>query len=81
MRVFPTSGFLLNPYKQKLSNSTINHYTDMKLGPVTKSDKRNTTMSKKKKKKKLTNCDVIVFFSYLWPICSYPEASFRTYDL
>ena len=55
----------------------------MKFGPVTKLDKKKTVTQKKKKKDDdviLANCDVIVF-SDLWPICSYPEAGFRTHGL
>ena len=44
-------------------NSKTSHDIDMKLGPVTKRDKRNTVKSKKfDDDVMLTNCDFIVFF-------------------
>ena len=46
-----------------LSYSRTNHDIDMKLGPITKFDKRNPTMSKKFDDYAMpANCDVIVFF-------------------
>ena len=55
----------------------------MKLGPVTKLDKRNTAASKKKKIDDdfmLTNGDVIVLSDF-WPICSHPEGGFQALGL
>ena len=49
----------------------------MKLGPVSKLDKRNKTMSKTvDDAAKSTNCDVFAIFSDLWPIWSNPEVGF-----
>ena len=54
----------------------------MKLGPVTKLDKRNkTTSADFDNDVVLTNCDTIVIFPNLWPIWSNPEARFRTHSL
>ena len=54
----------------------------MKLGPVTKLDKKKTPTSKKFDDDVMwADCDVIVFFSDLWPICSHPEARFQTHGL
>ena len=50
----------------------------MKFGPLTKLEKRNNTTSKKSDDDVMsTDCDVIVIFSDLWPICSNPEGGFR----
>ena len=46
----------------------------MKLGPVTKLDKRNKTTSKKK-------IDDDIMSENLWPIWSNPEAGFQTHGL
>ena len=47
----------------------------MKLGPVTKLDKRNKAASKKfDVDVMLENCDAIVIFWIFWPIWSSPEA-------
>ena len=54
----------------------------MKLGLVTKLDKRNKTMSKKFGDDVMSgNRDVIVIFSNIWPIWSNPEAEFGTDSL
>ena len=54
----------------------------MKLGPVTKLDKRNMATSKVCGDDVLSaNGDVIVFFSNLWPICSHLGAGFQTHGL
>ena len=45
--VFLISAFLVNPYKQKSSNSRTSTDIDMKLGPVAKLGNRNTGMPKK----------------------------------
>ena len=51
----------------------------MKLGPVTKLDKRNKSTSKKLNDDVISeNCDVIVIFLDFWPIWSSAEAGFRT---
>ena len=69
--------------KENCHNSRTSDDIDMKLGPLTKIDKRNKATSKKKQKKKRRwhnarklwrNCH----FSDLWPIWSNPEAGFRT---
>ena len=63
-------------------NSRTSHDIDMKLGPVTKLDKTNTTTSKKFSDDVMSeNRDVIVLFSNLWPICSHPKTGFQTYVL
>ena len=49
--------------KQNCHNSRTNDDIDMKLGPVTKLDKRNKTTSKKYEDDVMSaNCDVIVIF-------------------
>ena len=49
---------------------------------VTKIGKSKTATSKKiDGNVMLTNCNVIVFFSNLWSICSHPEAGFRRHGL
>ena len=54
----------------------------MKLGPVTKLDKRNKTTSKKFDADVMSeNYDVIAIFFYFWSIWSSPEAGFRTQSL
>ena len=55
----------------------------MKLGPVTKLGKKNTSTSKKKIDDGLMSkdCNVIAFFFDLPKICSYQEAGFRTHGL
>ena len=62
-------GYFLSPdfwsilYKKKLSNSRTNNDIDVKLGPVTKLDKKNKTMSKKFDNDIMSkNCDVSVIF-------------------
>ena len=46
--VFPISGFLVNPLlKENCHKSRTGNDIDMKLGPVTKLDKRNKITSKK----------------------------------
>ena len=49
-RVFPISGFLVNLFDQKFGNchnSKTSDDIDIKVGPVTKRDKRNKGTSKK----------------------------------
>ena len=54
----------------------------MKLGLVTKLDKKNTaTLKKIDDNVMLGSCDVNVFFSNLWLIWSNLEAEFRMYGL
>ena len=54
----------------------------MKLGPVTKLDKRKKITSKKLDVDvMLRNCDVIVIFLDFWPVLSSPEAGFQTQNL
>ena len=74
---------------ENCQNSIASHDIDMKLGPETKLDKKNTAISKKKKKKKKKNWRWHHFgklwfhclFSDLWPVYSHPEAWFRTHGL
>ena len=48
----------------------------MRVGPVTKTDKRNRARSKRSDDDIMSvNCDVI-FLSYLWSIFNHPEAGF-----
>ena len=58
---FRISGqFFIN---ENCHNSIASHGIDMKLGPVTKGDKRNMATPKKIKNDViLVNCDVIIFF-------------------
>ena len=62
--VFPTSGFLVKSLiKENCHNSRTGDDIDMKLGPVTKLDRRNKTTSKKFDVNVMsTNCDIIVTF-------------------
>ena len=54
----------------------------MKLGPVTKLDKRNKTTSKKFDDDVMSeNCDVIVIFSIYDQFGVIPEAGFQTKSL
>ena len=54
----------------------------MKLGQVTKLDKKNKTLSKKFDDDVMSqNCDVIAIFLNLPPIWSNLEAGFRTHSL
>ena len=54
----------------------------MKPGPITKLDKKNKATFKKIDLYILPrNCDIIVFFSNLWPISSNPEAGYRMHSL
>ena len=63
--VYPISKFLVNPIKERCNNSRTSYDIYMKLGPVTKLDKRNKTLSKKfNNNVMLGNCDVVIF-----PIC------------
>ena len=45
--VFPISGFLVNPFQKNCDDSRTSNDIDMKLGPVTKLDKKNMATSKK----------------------------------
>ena len=59
---FPISGH--SPIKVNCHNSRITDDIDLKLGPVTKIEKRNKTKSSKfDDNVMLTSCDVIVIFS------------------
>ena len=64
MGIFPISRFLVKPIINKsCHNSKANDDVDMKLEPVPKLDKRNTTTSKKiDHDVVLANNDVIVIF-------------------
>ena len=62
-------------------NSRTNHYTDIKLGPAGKLDKRNTKTSKKLTMKSCRQIVTSLPFLNLWPICSHPEAGFRKHGL
>ena len=65
MRVFPISGqsLMKEIYERNHRNSRISDDIDMKLGPVTKLDKRNKTTSKRFYDDVMsTNCEVIVIF-------------------
>ena len=53
----------------------------MKLGPVTKLDKGNTTPLKNDDDFMAENCDVICQFFDLWPILGILEAGFQTHGL
>ena len=54
----------------------------MRLGPVTKLDKRNKTTSKRFDVDVMSeNCDAIVIISDFGPIWRSPEARFRTQNL
>ena len=68
--IFPISGFL------------VSHDIDMKLEPVTKLDKRNTSTLKKIDYDVMSgNCDIIIFFSDLYQVHSNLEAGFRMHVL
>ena len=64
--IFPISGFLVDPYRQKFLNCRTSNDTDINLRPVTKLDKRNTATSKKLT---MTPCQQIVtllsFFQFM----------------
>ena len=60
---FPISGQSL--IKENCLNSITSDDIDMKLGPITKCDKRNKTMSKFDDDAITQNCDVIVIFPIL----------------
>ena len=66
MGVLPISRFLESLIKKNCQNSRTNNDIDMKFGPVTQLDKRNTATSKKFGDDVMSpNCDIIVNF----PIC------------
>ena len=78
---FPISG---QPFINEncCYNSRNSDDIDMKLGQVTKFDKRNTATSKKFDDDVMSaNCNVIVFFRFMEMICSHSEAGFRTHGL
>ena len=52
------------PHKRKVHNSRIRDDINMKLGSVTKFDKKNKTKSKKKKKKKMKNKNIVTLMSF-----------------
>ena len=61
--IFPISEFLVNPYKENCHNSRTSNDTDMKLGPATKINRKNTTTLKKIDDDVMsTYCDFIVAF-------------------
>ena len=63
MAVFAIFGFLINPLQKNCHNSRTSNDIDMKLGPVTKLDKKNTATSEKLDDDVLSaNGDVIVTF-------------------
>ena len=63
--------------KGNCHNSRTSDGIDMKLGPVTKLDKRNKTISKKIDHDVMSqNCDVIVIFFNLLPIWRNPKSRF-----
>ena len=84
MVVFLISGCQVNPLFHNYHNSRTSNDIRMKLGQVTKLDKRNKATSKKKKKKK-KNWRRRQFgkfwhhshFYNLWPIWSIPEVGFQ----
>ena len=61
--VLAISGVLVNLLKTKKNclNLKTSKDIDMKLGPVTKLDKRNATTSKKDDDVMSINCDVVIF--------------------
>ena len=68
--IFPISGFL------------VSYDIDMKLEPVTKLDKKNTSTLKKIDYDIMSgNCDIIIFFSDLYQVRSNLEAGFRMHVL
>ena len=60
--------------KVNCHNSRASDDTDMKLGPVTKRDKRNKTTSKNFDKLMSANCDVSVVFLISGQFGANPEA-------
>ena len=68
--------------KRNCHNSRTSDDIDMKLGPVTKTSKKNNAAPKKCEYDAMSkNCDVITIFFKLLPIWSNPEAGFRTHSL
>ena len=54
----------------------------MKLRPLTYLDKNSTATSKKYDDDIMSaNCGVVVFFTFLWSICTHWEARFLTHGL
>ena len=77
---FPISGQSL--IKENRYNPRISDDIDMKVGPVTKLDKRNKTTLKKFDDDVMSeNCDIIDIFFNFWSIWSSPVARFRTQHL
>ena len=77
-RLLPVPWFLVRSLVSKnCHNSRNSNDIDMKLGPVTKLSKKNTTTSDVF----LANYDFIVIFSILWLIWSNQESGFRTNGL
>ena len=62
-------------------NSRTSHDNGIKLGTVTKPDKRKMATSKNDHEVMSANCDSIFFFPIFWLICSHPEAIFRMHGL
>ena len=68
--------------KENCHNSRTSDNIDMKLGPLTKRNKRNkTTLKKFDVDVMSTNYDAIVTFRIFWPIWSSPENGFWTQSL
>ena len=63
MAVFPIFGFLANPLQKSCHNSRTSNDLDIKLVPVIKLDKKNTTTSEKLDDEiLLASDDIIVTF-------------------
>ena len=60
--VFSVSGFLVRSLMNKIVNSRTSNDTDMKLGPVTKLDKKNTPQKNLTMTSCQKNCDATVTF-------------------
>ena len=67
--------------KENCHNSRTRDDIDMKLGPVTKPNKRNETTSKNLAIKSYRHIITLLFFPDLWPIWSNREARFQTHCL
>ena len=75
-----TSNIVLETFvlKDNFHNSRFSDDIEMKIGPITKHDKRNKTTPKKIMSE---NCDVIAIFSDFWPIWINPRVEFPTHSL
>ena len=67
--------------KQNGHNSRASDDIDMKLGPVTKIDKKSKQRQKKLTKRHAAKLWHHCYFSNLWPIWIKPVAGFRTHSL